>query len=113
MTRPFAHCHPTLSYVRSSGGYVAETADGRTAAGGSTAQAALAHLTRKLARAEGVFPEPGACPDCFGDGHFEVSRLERGGYQHIAGTRPILFECSLCEGEGIDREAPARQAVAA
>lgn len=104
----FARSFPTLSFIRSSRGYVAETADRQTASAASTAQAALAGLVGKLARAEGQFPAPGACSDCYGDGHFEVSIIDHGdGFSRHAGTRPFLIECERCVGTGLDDPSEA------
>lgn len=104
----FARSFPTLTFVRSSRGYVAETRDRQTANAASSAQSALAGLVGKLARAEGQFPAPGACPDCYGDGHFEVSIIDHGdGFSRHAGTRPFLIECTRCEGSGLDDPSEA------
>ena len=94
---------PTLTRVASSGGYVAEALDG-TASAGATAQAALSGLMVKQARREGVFPRPGDCPYCYGDGHFEVRLITNhlNGVREIAGTRPLLIECEACDGSGLD-----------
>lgn len=92
-----------LTRVASSGGCVAETLDHKTAAGGASPQSALAHLTRKLMQAEGIFPEGDSCVECYGDGDFEVGIIDHGdGFSRVTWNRPILIECSRCEGSGIE-----------
>lgn len=103
----YARTAPILSYVRSSGGYVAETADRKTAAGGASAQSALSALETKLAHADGRFPREGDCPACFGAGHFEVSIRRDGASSIIAGRAPFLFECTRCEGTGMSEDEVA------
>lgn len=97
--------YPTLTFVESSGGWIAEQGD--LAGSGSTSYSALYDLARKQDDTGYQTPDD-LCHYCDGAGDFMVSvrNVGNGWSQRMTHPHyPIRVECSYCAGTGYSDEA--------